>query len=177
MPVLYYGDEQGFVGHGDDNASREDMFASATPDYLDQRLLGTPRTHAVDTHDVAHPLYRAIAAMTAIRTRYAVLRRGEQVVRLAPDTPGVYAVSRLNRATGEEILFAINPTLGPIALQTQVEHTSNRWSPLHGQCSATSSAPGSLRIVMPALGWVACRSSISTPPDAIGQSKPKSEAE
>ncbi len=163
VPVLYYGDEQGFVGHGDDNASREDMFVSATPDYLDQGLLGTARTHASDTHDSTHPLYRAIAAMAAIRTRYAVLRQGEQVVRLAPDTPGVYAMSRLDRVTGEEILFAMNPTLAPIAAQTQVGSTNNRWSALHGQCATTSSAPGSLHVVVPALGWIACRAIIAIP--------------
>ena len=28
VPVVYYGDEQGFVGHGIDQDSRQDLFAS-----------------------------------------------------------------------------------------------------------------------------------------------------
>ena len=30
-PVIYYGDEQGFIGDGNDNDAREDMFATRTP--------------------------------------------------------------------------------------------------------------------------------------------------
>ena len=45
-PVVYYGDEQGFTGHGGDQVARQTMFASQVPEYLDDDLLGTDRTHA-----------------------------------------------------------------------------------------------------------------------------------
>src|SRR3954447_11045702 len=32
-PVVYFGDEQGFTGAGNDQAARQDMFASEDPEY------------------------------------------------------------------------------------------------------------------------------------------------
>ena len=45
VPTIYYGDEQGFVGDGDDQDAREDMFASRVAVYNDNELLGTERDH------------------------------------------------------------------------------------------------------------------------------------
>ncbi|RSS80550.1 alpha-amylase family glycosyl hydrolase, partial [Streptomyces sp. WAC06614] len=39
-PVVYYGDEQGFTGAGGDKDARQSLFASRTPDYLDDDQLG-----------------------------------------------------------------------------------------------------------------------------------------
>ncbi len=39
VPVVYYGDEQGFVGHGIDQDSRQDLFASRVASYNDQALV------------------------------------------------------------------------------------------------------------------------------------------
>ena len=47
VPVVYYGDEQGFVGHGIDQDARQDLFASQVASYNDQALLGTTTTTAV----------------------------------------------------------------------------------------------------------------------------------
>ncbi|MFX9020049.1 hypothetical protein ABTN35_20655, partial [Acinetobacter baumannii] len=55
-PVIYYGDEQGFVGDGNDNDAREDMFASRVASFVDNRLLGTAHTTATESFDTAHPL-------------------------------------------------------------------------------------------------------------------------
>ena len=33
VPVIYYGDEQGFVGDGGDKSARQDMMPSAVPSY------------------------------------------------------------------------------------------------------------------------------------------------
>ena len=59
-PVIYYGDEQGFTGTGGDQVARQTMFASQVPDYLDDDLLGTSRTHAQDNFVPSHPLYQQI---------------------------------------------------------------------------------------------------------------------
>ncbi len=67
QPVIYSGDEQGFTGAGGDKDARQPMFASRTPDYLDDDLLGTDRTHAVDQFDPTHPLYRTIADLGRLR--------------------------------------------------------------------------------------------------------------
>ena len=50
-PVVYYGDEQGFTGTGGDQVARQTMFASQVPEYLDDDLLGTTRTHAQDNFE------------------------------------------------------------------------------------------------------------------------------
>ena len=52
-PVVYYGDEQGFTGTGGDQVARQTMFASQVPEYLDDDLLGTDRTHAQDNFETA----------------------------------------------------------------------------------------------------------------------------
>src|SRR5690606_19903856 len=44
QPVVYYGDEQGFTGGEGDRAARQPMFASRTPAYLDDDLIGTDAT-------------------------------------------------------------------------------------------------------------------------------------
>lgn len=40
QPVVYYGDEQGFTGAGGDKDARQDVFASLTPSYNADRVLG-----------------------------------------------------------------------------------------------------------------------------------------
>ena len=96
VPVVYYGDEQGFVGHGIDQAARQDMFASQVASYNDQALLGTTSTTASANFDAQHPLYRQIASLAALRKQHAVLRRGRQVVRAQSKQPGLFAVSRFD---------------------------------------------------------------------------------
>ena len=63
VPVIYYGDEQGFVGRGGDQASRQDMFASQVASYNEQPWLPNgPIPHTVTwtlpgyvAPGVAHP--------------------------------------------------------------------------------------------------------------------------
>ncbi len=58
-PVIYYGDEQGFVGDGNDQRAREDMFPSQTAEYNDNaadRHRQPPRRTAIST-----PAIRSIA--------------------------------------------------------------------------------------------------------------------
>ena len=65
-PVIYYGDEQGFTGSGGDQVARQSMFASQVPDYLDDDLLGTTRTHAQDNFVPSHPLYTKISQLASL---------------------------------------------------------------------------------------------------------------
>ena len=68
-PVVYYGDEQGFTGAGGDQDARQTMFASQVPEYLDDDLLGTTRTHAQDNFVTDAPLYKAIKSLAADHRR------------------------------------------------------------------------------------------------------------
>ncbi|MCX5066161.1 pullulanase-type alpha-1,6-glucosidase [Micromonospora lupini] len=108
QPVVYSGDEQGFTGPGGDKDARQDMFASKVPDYLDDDLLGTDRTHASDQFDTGHPLYRTIAELSRLRQAHQALRDGIQVTRYAADGPGVFAASRIAPADRTEYVVAVN---------------------------------------------------------------------
>ena len=65
-PVIYYGDEQGFTGTGGDQVARQTLFASQVPEYLDDDLLGTSNTHAVDNFETGHPLYTKINELASL---------------------------------------------------------------------------------------------------------------
>lgn len=106
IPVVYYGDEQGFTGDGGDKAARQTMFASQVPAYLDDAILGTEAGHADDRLDPAHPLYRHIAALAELRRTHPALNRGAQITRLAKD--GVFAFSRVDRQERIEYLVIVN---------------------------------------------------------------------
>jgi glycosidase len=154
VPVIYYGDEQGFTGDGGDQDAREDMFPSQVAIYNDNRLVGTSATTADSNFDTNHPLYRAIAGMAAIRTATPALRRGRQIVRAAQETPGVFAFSRLYE--GAEVLVVLNTSRAPISANIEVEPTSMRWRALHGACPALSSAPASAAVSVGALDYIVC---------------------
>ena len=40
QPVVYYGDEQGFIGTGGDKDARQDMFATKVSQYAGEEILG-----------------------------------------------------------------------------------------------------------------------------------------
>lgn len=94
IPVIYYGDEQGFTGDGGDQDARENMFPSRVASYNDNRLIGTAASTAADNFDTDHPLYRAIRDYADVYKRHATLRYGEHINRYSEDG-GLYAFSRM----------------------------------------------------------------------------------
>ncbi|MGC9665712.1 pullulanase-type alpha-1,6-glucosidase [Planosporangium sp. 12N6] len=156
QPVVYSGDEQGFTGPGGDKDARQDMFASATPDYLADPLIGTDRTHAVDSYDPTHPVYRTIAALGALRQAHPALRDGVQVTRYAANGPGIFAFSRLDPAQRVEYVVAVNnaPTAQTATFATYAGGTTfDRIYPAAGQ--QVASAPDkNLTVTVPALSAV-----------------------
>jgi glycosidase len=154
VPVVYYGDEQGFVGHGIDQDSRQDLFASRVASYNDQSLLGTGSTTAVANFNPQHPLYAQIAGLAKLRQSYVALRRGRQVVRAYGKTAGLFAVSRIGN-DGREILVAFNTSMETAVAQIEIEPNSKVFKALRGGC-ARPSAPGSFRVEVPPLDYVVC---------------------
>ena len=66
QPVVYYGDEQGFIGDGGDKDARQDMFASRrSRSYNDDDLIGTDADQAATNFDTGHPMYQRIARAVA----------------------------------------------------------------------------------------------------------------
>jgi len=107
QPVIYYGDEQGMVGIGNDMGAREDMFPSRAPKFRDLALLGTTRRGSDDKFDTTHPFYRAIRALAALRTASPALSRGAMLVRESHE-PHVFAFSRIERSERVEFLVAMS---------------------------------------------------------------------
>ena len=156
VPTVYSGDEQGFVGWGDDQAARQDMFASQVVSYNNQPLLGTSSTTAVSNFNSAHPLYQTIAALTRLRTEQPALLHGLQVVRAASKTPGLFAVSRFDSVTGTEVLLAFNTSTASIDTQVVVDGKSGSFTGRHGNCAQAPMAPGSYHIKVAALDYLVC---------------------
>jgi glycosidase len=106
-PVVYYGDEQGMAGIGNDQGAREDMFASKSPRFRELTLLGTRRTGADDKFDVDHPFYGAIRRLAGLRTAHPGLAHGAMLPRDSGN-PHLFAFSRVERGEQVEYLVALN---------------------------------------------------------------------
>ena len=144
IPCLYYGTEQGFAGPeqtewqwlpewgGHDRYLREAMFGPRFPraegragipgvgggDGLDHERpgfgpFGTAGAHCFDS---GYPLYQRIAAMTAVRAGYPVLRSGRQYLRPVSVFGEPFSPARAGELFGwsrilvdEEALCILNP--------------------------------------------------------------------
>ncbi|MEN9683781.1 MAG: hypothetical protein RLZZ427_1532 [Pseudomonadota bacterium] len=156
VPVVYYGDEQGFVGRGGDQQARQDMFPSKVAEYNDQSLLGTAATTAQANFSPDHPLYRLITTLTELRKSTPALNQGLTRVRAFSDKPGLLALSRFDPATGREVVVAFNTSAQAITNTVAVEPVSIAFTALAGQCSPTSDAPGTLTMTLPPFGFAVC---------------------
>ncbi len=157
VPVVYAGDEQGFVGDGNDADAREDMFASAVPSYNDNKLVGTKATTAQANFDRNHPLYKAIAKLSLLRRGHEALRRGEQVIRNYDESPGLLAVSRIDPHTGQASLTAFTTSTTKRERLVEGEPRTTAVSTLEGACSPAPAAPGSYRVTLEGLSYVICQ--------------------
>lgn len=163
VPVIYYGDEQGFVGDGHDQDARQDMFASRVASYNDDVLAGTSATSADENFDREHPLYRAIAELAAVYHAHAALRRGPQVVRLTENDGGVFAVARRDEVDGGEFLIVVNTRKETRTAQIEVDPQAEAWFSIVGSCAPRVSAPGSYPVTLAPFGVLVCRSTEPRP--------------
>ena len=84
-PVVYFGDEQGFTGAGNDQAARQDMWASLDPEYDNlgddagqNDNIGSDETPADDNFDEDHPLYLRDQGAGGLTKAHPALRDGAQ---------------------------------------------------------------------------------------------------
>jgi len=102
VPVIYYGDEQGFVGDGGDQASRQDMMPSKVASYNDDDLLATDKTTAEDNFDTSHLFYQTFTQYAGLYQQYPALRFGQQTTLYSQSKPGIFAVRRFYSVKGTE---------------------------------------------------------------------------
>lgn len=154
VPTIYYGDEQGFAGIGGYGAARADLFGGQVADYAAHKVIGGRRA----AFDTAAPLYVRISEMAKLRQTLPALRRGLQTVRFAGDKPGLFAVSRKVDGEAGETLILFNSSTAPVTANVEVDPASATWSAARGACPAAASAPGSIRVTVPALDYMICTS-------------------
>jgi glycosidase len=161
-PVIYYGDEQGFTGSGGDQVARQTMFASVTPEYLDDDLLGTDRTHAVANFNRAHPLYKAIGSLARLTQRHHALRDGAQIHRFASSS--VYAFSRLDREHPHEYVVALNNSESSQTAAVPTYVSRGKFEAVYGaKGSLKSDSAGRLSLTVPPLAAVVYRAKNHVP--------------
>jgi glycosidase len=182
IPVVYYGDEQGFTGSGGDQLARQDMFPSRTPDYRDDDSIGTDATPADDNFDPSHPLYQHIAAIASLRSEHQAFVTGAHLVH---ETEGsVFAFSRLDRDERVEHVVLTNADRSvPGTARLELLSPDTTFSALLGVVPAglRTDPTGVLRVEVPPLSTIVLRADAPVPspdePPAITIVRPEDGAE
>jgi len=161
MPIVYYGDEQGFTGDGGDKDAREDMFASKVAAYNDNDLIGTNATTAKDNYEPAHPIYQRLHELSVLRSAHPALQSGVQVHRSSSADAGVYALSRIDRAEQIEYVVVLNNAkeAKSVAVPTYMAKTPFQGIYPAGLAPLTSGDDKRLAITIPAFGAVVYQAS------------------
>jgi len=122
IPVIYYGDEQGFVGDGNDQNARQDMMPSKVATYNDDDLLATDKTTADDNFDQQHLFYQSFAKYAALYQQYPALRLGQQTTLYSQNAPGLFVIKRENVASNEKqtLMVAFNTSTQAQALAADI---------------------------------------------------------
>ncbi len=154
MPVLYYGDEQGFTGDGGDKDARQDMMPSVVDSYNDDDLIGTEATTADANFDETHPLYQSLADFSGLLAAHPALTRGAQLHRFSEATSGIYAFSRIERTERVEYVVALNNSESADSATFRTDSKATTFAELWPGTgpSVASDAAGNLTVDVPALG-------------------------
>jgi alpha-amylase len=167
-PVVYYGDEQGFVGDGGDQDARQDMFPSQVASYNDDDNIGTAATPAQDNFDPSHPLYAAIRQLAAVTARNRALRNGAMQVRSSEAGAGVFAFSRTDRRDQIEYVVALNNATTSKSAAIQTYSAKQRFTKVYGSGPSRlrTDTARTLAVNVPALSAVVYRAD-----DRVARSK------
>ncbi len=167
VPIVYYGDEQGFVGDGGDQDAREDMFPSQVASYNDNDLIGTNSTTAQANFNESHPLYQALKTYAAIRRANEALRRGAQIQRYSTDHAGIYAFSRVAEVDHlqYEYVLAFNNAKTEQTATFATYQPNATFLPVYAATSQTlqSTASGDITVTVPPLSFVIYMASRTLP--------------
>ncbi|MDT4962575.1 MAG: hypothetical protein QOF87_2222 [Pseudonocardiales bacterium] len=151
QPVIYYGDEQGFIGDGGDQDARQDMFPSQVASYNDDPMIGAP-TGSRSRYDTNATMYRYIRGLSDLRKANPALADGAQTTRFASDAAGVFAVSRVDRAQQIEYLVVANnaDTAKTVTFSTYTPSTS--FTNIYGgQAAVSATSSSQVKVTVPPL--------------------------
>lgn len=170
QPVVYSGDEQGFVGAGDgtDRHARQSLFASQAPEYADQPLITGELAGSVDRYDTDAPLYTHIAELAALRAAHPALTTGAQIERLADGS--TYAFSRVDHDEKLEHLVVLNASAKAVTVEVPTLTRGATFTAAYGATDpAAADDDGVVEVTVPPLSaalWIADRE-VSAPDAAV----------
>ncbi len=172
FPIVYYGDEQGFVSDGGDADAREDMFPSQVASYNDNNLIGTDATTADSNFDPTHPLYQTFADYASVRSDHLALRRGAQIHRYGQNSPGIYAFSRIERDEKVEYVVALNNATTPASATFPVYAANMGFTavyPIGSSDIITSTGASQLSVTVPPLSVAIYRANAPLPTRSVSE--------
>ena len=155
MPVVYYGDEQGFVGDGGDQDARQDMMPSAVASYNDDDNIATTSTPADSNFDDTHPLYATLADFALLLDAHPALTQGAQLHRYSEANAGIYAFSRIERTERVEYVVALNNSEAADSATFATDSPGVTFTEIWpgGGSSVTADFAGTVTVDVPALGF------------------------
>ncbi|MCA9980342.1 MAG: hypothetical protein KDD89_05905, partial [Anaerolineales bacterium] len=174
VPVVYYGDEQGFTGNGGDKDARQDMFANEAMEEYDNfpPIGGTGANYSDDNFDVNHPLYQEFDAYAAVFAAHQALQTGAQIHRYSEASEGTYAFSRIDRDEMVEYVVAFNnsssedtavvPTFYDAGMTFDLVHSTSPTT----TASLVTDANGHLTLTVPEIGFVIYAAQSAVPANA-----------
>jgi len=165
-PIVLSGDEVGMIGTGGDQQAREDMFPTLVSDWQTQPRVGSGPIGTGSSLGITdNPLEGQLAALANLRNAYPALATGSSVVRLAKDS--VLVVSRIDAATGKELVTAFNNSTATATVTVQTATPGATWSVVYG----TGTASGGLTLHIPPIS-----SLVTIPSAAIPATAPSAPA-
>ena len=161
-PVVMYGDEVGMIGAGGDKAARQDMFPTQVGDWRTENRVGSPPIGNGSSFDVTdNPIEGQLRTLAVLRDRYPALATGSSLVRYASGP--VLVVSRIDVATGAELVTAFNNGDAPALVIVSTATPGSSWSLAFGSGTATAGAGASLALTIPPVSAVVARPAATIP--------------
>jgi glycosidase len=160
-PVVQWGDEVGMIGTGGDQAARQDMFPTEVSDWQTQARVGGPPIGKGSSFDVKSPLEPHLKELAGLRDDYPALSTGASVVRRAQDA--VLVVSRIDQATGHEVVVAFNNGTTPASVTVPTATPGATWRVVFG----SGTAKGGLTLTVPAVSAL-----VAVPSSAMPKARP-----
>ncbi len=159
-PVVQWGDEVGMIGAGGDQAAREDMFPTHVSAWQTEERVGGPPIGTGSSFGVTNPLEPHLTALGALRDAYPELSTGASVVRFAKDA--VLVVSRIDTATGRELIVAFNNGDTPATVTVHTATPNASWHVVYG----AGSASGNVKLTLPPVSSLLVVPSVQMPSSA-----------
>lgn len=148
-PAVYYGDEFGLGGGGDQQA-RQDLFPTSVSQWKTDARIGGTAIGTGSSFDTTNPLQGVIRDLTELRSSDNAFAAGSQITRYAAD--GVLAFSRINSETGAEFVCAFNSSNSEVTKTFPVTSINANWAKQLGSGSITQLG-STASISLPAGSW------------------------